>query len=133
MTEPEPLQPVDHPRELRFRNSIPDWAIRVVLFLVFLYFGTAKFKSAVGAPWVVLFDQIGAGQWLRYFTGVLEILGAFLILVSGTVEIGVTILIVTMLAAVVATLLILHRPSEAFVPFALLSGMVAFWLHRRRI
>lgn len=121
------------PRQLKFRNSAPDWAIRAVFFLVFLYFGTAKFKSDPTAPWVVLFHQIGLGQWLRYFTGALESLCAFLVLVSGTVEIGLAILIVIMFAATISTILILHQASEAVVPFALLCGMIAFWLHRRRV
>jgi putative oxidoreductase len=121
------------PRQLKFRNSAPDWAIRAVFFLVFLYFGTAKFKSDPAAPWVVLFHQIGLGQGLRFFTGALESVCAFLVLVSGTVEIGLAILIVTMFAATISTVLILHVPSEAVVPFALLCGMIAFWLHRRRV
>jgi putative oxidoreductase len=132
---PEPLstQPQGHERERKFRNSVPDWSFRALIFVVFLYFGTAKFKSDAGAPWVVLFDQIGLGQWLRYFTGVLEMVGAFLVLVSGAVEIGLAILCITMFGAMIATLLILHEPSYAFFPFAFLTGMIAFWLHRRRV
>lgn len=121
------------PRQLKFRNSAPDWAIRAFFFLVFLYFGTAKFNSDPGAPWVVLFHQIGLGQWLRYFTGALESLCAFLVLISGAVEIGLAILIVTMFAATISTIFILHQASGAVVPFALLCGMIAFWLHRRRV
>jgi len=133
----EPLSPApevpDAPHELRFRNSLTDWAIRAVFFLVFLYFGTAKFKSDAGAPWVVLFNQVGLGQWLRYFTGVIEVGGAFLVLVSGTVEVGLATLIVTTVAATIVTIFVLHHATDAFIPFALLSGMIAFWLHRRRV
>jgi putative oxidoreductase len=129
-TIPQPQEPS---RDLRFRNSGLDWALRFLIFIVFLYFGTAKFKSASDAPWVVLFDQIGSGQWFRYFTGVLEIMGGFLVLMSGAVEIGLAILSATMFGALVVTLLILHRVSDAFFPFAFLGAMVAFWLHRRRI
>jgi putative oxidoreductase len=131
--EPLPTQPQGREHEKRFRNSVPDWTFRALIFVVFLYFGTAKFKSDPGAPWVVLFDQIGLGQWLRYFTGGLEMVGAFLVLVSGTVEIGLAILCITMFGAMIATLLILHEPSYAFFPFAFLTGMIAFWLHRRRV
>jgi putative oxidoreductase len=134
----EPTEPASEPqdaapRQLKFRNSVPDWTIRAAFFLVFLYFGTAKFKSDPGAPWVVLFHQIGLGQWLRYFTGALESACAFLVLVSGAVEIGLAILSVTMFAATIGTVFVLHQPSEAIVPFALLCGMIAFWLHRRRV
>jgi len=136
-TAQEPIQPGLQTQEarpgLKFQNSVPDWAVRVVIFLVFLYFGTAKFKSDSNAPWVVLFNQIGLGQWLRYTTGVLEAGGAFLVILSGTVEIGLAILIVTMAGAIVAAFSFLHRPSDAFFPFAFLTGMIAFWLHRRRV
>ena len=136
-TAQEPIQPASQPQEappeLRFRNSVPDWAVRVVIFLAFLYFGTAKFKSDSDAPWVLLFNQLGLGQWLRYTTGVLEVGGAFLVLLSGTVEIGLAILIATMFGAIIAAFFALHRPSDAFFPFAFLSGMIAFWLHRRRV
>jgi len=119
--------------ERRFRNSVPDWAIRGAIFLVFLYFGTAKFKSDPSAPWVVFFNQLGWGQWLRYVTGVLEVVGAFLALLSGTVEIGLAFLIATMFGAAAISVFILHDAAAAFVPFALFSGMIAFWLHRRRV
>lgn len=133
LTEPASDPQQAAPRQFRFRNSAPDWTIRAVFFLVFLYFGTAKFKSDPGAPWVVFFHQIGLGQWLRYLTGALESVCAFLVLVPATVEIGLAILIATMFAATISTVLILHQASEAVVPFALLCGMIAFWLHRRRV
>lgn len=132
LTQPAP-QPETGPRELKFRDSLADWLIRGVFFLIFLYFGTAKFKGGADAPWVVLFNRIGLGQWLRYFTGVLEAVAGFLVLVPGAVEIGLAILIATMFCALVATIFILHQLSEAFVPFALLCGMIAFWMHRRRV
>jgi len=128
-----PAQPDEHPRNLKFRNSVPDWMARALIFLLFLYFGTSKLKSDVGAPWVVLFNQIGLGQWLRYFTAVLEAVGAFLVLISGTVEIGLAILIVAMSGAMLAALLFLHSPSECLFPFTFLCGMIAYWLHRRRV
>jgi putative oxidoreductase len=130
---PSAPQPQDTPRERRFRNSVSDWAIRGAIFLLFLYFGTAKLKSDAGAPWVVFFNRLGWGQWLRYLTGVLEVAGAFLALLSGTVEIGLALLIVTMSGAAAISVFALHDAAAAFVPFAMLSGMIAFWLHRRRV
>lgn len=130
-------QPVSEPeagtRELKFKDSLPDWLIRGFFFLVFLYFGTAKFKGGPDAPWVVLFNQLGLGQWLRFFTGALEAVSGFLVLVPAAVEIGLAVLIAIMFCALIATFFILHQPSDAFVPFALLCGMIAFWLHRRRV
>lgn len=132
LPQPAP-QPETAPPELKFRDSLPDWAVRALFFVIFLFFGSAKLTAGPNAPWVVLFDHIGLGQWLRYFTGALEAVGAFLVLVPGAVEIGLAVLIAIMFCALMVTFFILHQLSEAFVPFAFLCGMVAFWLHRRRV
>jgi putative oxidoreductase len=123
----------DTPRELRFKNSGWDWAVRIVIFVAFAFTGTEKFKTDAHAPWVVLFDEIGFGQWFRYLAGVLEIGGGFLTLLSGSVEIGLILLMATMLGALCIVLFWLRRPSEAFFPFAILCGIIAFLLHRRRV
>ena len=125
--------PEELPREPKFKNSAADWGVRALIFVVFLFFGTGKFKHAPDAPWVVLFDQIGLGQWLRYVAGGLEVGGAFLVLLSGAVEIGLAVLMATMFCALVISLVVLHKFSETYFPFAFLCGMVAFWLHRRRV
>ena len=129
----EPLAPAEAPRQLRFKNSVRDWAIRALIFVAFLFFGTGKFKTDSNAPWVLLFDRIGWGSWFRYLTGSLEIAGAFLVLISQTVELGIALLIATMFGAMLVVALVLHRPQDAFFPFAFLSGMIAFWMHRRRV
>jgi putative oxidoreductase len=133
--EPQHLAPPaeDLPHESKFRNSGLDWALRFVIFLIFLYFGTAKLNSGTGTPWFELFQQIGFGQWFRSFTGVLEIAGAFLVLVSNAVEVGLAILVAIMFGALVISLLLLHSTSQAFFPFAFFFGLIAFWLHRRRV
>jgi hypothetical protein len=121
------------PRVLKFKDSWRDWAIRIVIFLVFLGFASGKFKSASDAPWVVLFQQIGIGQWFRYLTGVLEILGAFLVLFSRTVELGLALLAAVMFGAIVVVVGVLHHPGDAFFAFAFFCAIVAFWMHRRRV
>jgi putative oxidoreductase len=115
-----------------FRNSTLDWAARTVIFVIFLYFGAGKFTSDPDAPWVVLFSQVGFGQGLRYFTGVSEIIGAFLVLIPQTVTAGVAVLAATLAGAVLVVVILLHRPPDAFWAFAFLCALIAFWLHRRR-
>ena len=55
------------------RSAIVDWILRGVIALAFVLFGVDKFPSDRGGPWVRLFQEIGAGQWFRHFTGVVEI------------------------------------------------------------
>jgi putative oxidoreductase len=66
------------------RNALGDWLLRGGIAVVFVLFGAEKFPSDPGSPWVKLFQQIGAGQWFRYFTGVMEVLGGVLVLILWT-------------------------------------------------
>lgn len=126
-------QTQETPPERRFKDSWRDWALRTAIFIVFLFFASGKFKNADDAPWVVFFRQVGLGQWFRYFTGVLEIIGAFLVLFSRTVEAGLALLASVMFGAMVIVVLVLHRPFDAFFAFAFFCAIIAFWLHRRRV
>ena len=121
------------PTVRKFANSVPDWALRVVIFAIFLFFAAGKFTTNPNAPWVLFFTKVGFGQWFRYFTGVLEVVGAFLVLIPQTVPIGLIVLMCTSSGAILVVSIVLHRPVDAFVPFALLTGMIAFWMHRRRV
>jgi putative oxidoreductase len=125
MDEAAPSQP-------KFANSIPDWAARVLIFAVFLFFAAGKFTSNPNAPWVVLFREVGFGQWFRYFTGILEIAGAFLVLIPRSVTAALILLMGTTSGAILVVVVVLHRPADVVVPFALLAGLIAFWLRRRR-
>lgn len=118
---------------LKFPNSLTDWVVRLGIFALFLFFGTGKFTSNPTAPWVVFFKELGFGQWFRYFTGALEMVGAFLVLIPQTVPAGLALLMGTMSGAFLIVTCVLHRPGDAFVTSALLCGMIAFWMHRRRV
>jgi len=48
------------------------WAAQILLALLFVYFGLAKLTGGL----VQEFADIGAGQWLRYFSGTAELAGA---------------------------------------------------------
>jgi len=117
---------------LRFRNSAPDWAWRAVIFVAFLFFGAGKLTSDPNAPWVGLFDQAGFGQWFRYFTGLVEILGAFLVLISRTVTLGLAVLTVVLTGAILVIVIVLHRPVDVLFPVAILCALTAFWMYRRQ-
>ena len=119
--------------ERKFVNSLPDWGARALLFALFLFVGAAKFKSDPDAPWVEFFNDLGLGQWLRYLTGSLEIAGAFLVLIPQTVIAGFVVLLAVLGSAMLLVLIMLHKPSEATIAFALFCAIIAFWMHRRRV
>ncbi len=106
------------------RSALTDWMVRGGVALVYVLFGTDKFPSGPDSQWVKLFHEIGAGDWFRYFTGVVEILGALLVLIPRTALIGLLLLAVTM-AGAVAILCFLHRPGDAVFPGFFLIGLAA--------
>ena len=118
--------------ENAFRNSLTDWVMRGGIALIFLIFGAEKLSSGPHAPWVVFFGQVGVGQWLRYFTGAVEVLGAALVLFPRTVTAGLTVLSCAMVGAILILVLVIRQPADAFVSFAFLCGLLAFWMRRRR-
>ncbi|MGA8088834.1 MAG: DoxX family protein [Terracidiphilus sp.] len=119
--------------ELKFRNSATDWALRAVIFAVFVFFGGGKLKPDTNAAWIQLFNEIGFGQWFRYATGVVELLGAFLTLFPQTASAGLGVLGMTMLGAILIDAIVLRRSLDAVIPFAILCALIALWLRRRRV
>ena len=99
------------------------WVPRVLLAIAFVVAGAAKF--APGSIYVGIFDQIGLGTWFRYVTGVLEIVGALLLLAPGAAGVGFMLLASAMIGAV-AFWLFSGSPPAAMVPGVLLLLIVGF-------
>jgi putative oxidoreductase len=114
------------------RNVLGDWILRGGIAVLFVLFGAEKFPSGPGAPWVGLFQQIGAGQWFRYFTGVVEVLGGVLVLIPWTVTAGLALLAATMAGAVVILVFVIGRPQDCVFAGLLLVALTAFGWTRRR-
>jgi putative oxidoreductase len=96
------------------------WLPRVALAMVFLLFGALKFTPH--SMYVRIFDAIGLGQWFRYFTGVMEIGSAVLLLIPRAVVVGVVLLGCTMVGAV-SFWLLNHNAFAALVPGVLLLAL----------
>ena|SRR5580658_8374343 len=79
------------------RNALGDWILRGGVGVAFLFIGWGKF--ACGSEWVGIFEQIGFGQWFRFFTGVVEMLGGLLVLIPQLATGGYALLAVTMAGA----------------------------------
>lgn len=112
------------------RIDLGDWALRLAVAVLFVMFGSDKFPSRPGSEWVHIFDQIGLGQWFRYFTGIVEVGGALLVLFPKTAFAGFATLAVTMFGAVLAHLLALHDGFLALVPAILCIALALIACHR---
>lgn len=102
------------------------WAVRVLLALAFGAAGAAKLA---GVPMMVqVFEAIGFGQWFRYVTGVVEILGVVMLLVPATAFFGALWLTVTMAGAVTTHLVLIGGSPLPALVLGLLSAFVAWKL-----
>ena len=111
-------------------NPIADWVVRGGVAAFFVVFGMEKFSADPGSHWVKLFEQIGAGVWFRYFTGVVEVLGALLVLIPRTMFIGLAVLACTMAGAVVILAFVLGQPGDSVFPAIFFLALVAIGFTR---
>ncbi|MEV1068845.1 DoxX family protein [Streptomyces sp. NPDC050263] len=104
--------------------------IQVLLVPFYLAAGSAKL---VGAEQMIeFFDQIGAGHWLRYLTGTLEIIGALGLLVprlTGLAALGLT----GLMTGAVITNLVAGTPSLLAMVLLPLVAVLAWGRQDRTI
>jgi hypothetical protein len=84
--------------------------------LLFVFIGYTKFDSH--GSWVPIFARIGLGDWFRYFTGGMQMLGGLLMCVPKTMVYGAAMLTCTMIGAVFVDLFVIHQPFF-IIPFFL--------------
>jgi len=104
-------------------KSVSLWIVRGLLAFVFLGAGGAKLY---GVPLMVEeFGHMGLGQWFRYFTGSLEVLGALLILLPSLAAFGALLLICIMIGATIMHLLVIGGSAVPALVLLALSAIVA--------
>jgi uncharacterized membrane protein YphA (DoxX/SURF4 family) len=106
------------------------WALQVLVALAFVAAGSGKL---LGSPdMIALFGAVGIGQWFRYVTGSLEVLGALLHVVPGKTAFGAVLLACVMGGAVVAHLTVLHTAPTAALVLLALTALIA-WGRRSQL
>jgi putative oxidoreductase len=93
--------------------------------------GIEKFPSDAGAPWVAVFEQIGLGQWFRYATGAIEIVGGVLFLFPRTCLIGAAMLACAMVGAMLVHIVVRHSVAASLFPALVLVAVVAIAVRGR--
>ena len=112
------------------REAPPARAVNVALWvlqavLAFQFAGGGLLKLAGSPEMVELFAAIGAGQWLRYLVGMLEVAGAVGLLVprlSGLAALGLAALLV---GATATNLFVLGQSPWLPVGLLLTSAVIA--------
>ncbi len=100
------------------------WGTRFLLALAFGVAGAAKLAGA--AQMVSTFEAIGWGQWFRYLTGGIEVLGAVLMLVPATGLVAGLLLGGTMAGATLSHLLVVPGSPIPAVVLGLLCAVVVW-------
>jgi uncharacterized membrane protein YphA (DoxX/SURF4 family) len=108
-------------------RKIAIWILKVFLGILFLTIGSAKLTGTLETTW--LFAAIGWGQWFRYFTGILDLVGAVLLFVPRWTCLGALVLVCTVGTAALIYLFLLHHNPMVPLAFTLLAATLA-WLTR---
>ena len=105
-------------------RRIGAWIVQGVVAAAFLAAGAAKLAGA--AAMVALFDQIGVGQWFRYATGLVEVIGALALIYPGLASIGGVWLGGTMVFAVLTHLVVLHTSPVPAIVLGVLNALIVY-------
>ena len=101
-----------------------EWALRVSVALVFSLVGLDKIVPRFSSSWVPTFDAIGLGQWFRYFTGIVEVVGGLLFLIPPATSLGAAMLIATMCGAMAVHFVVFKHPANSLFPAMYLLGVI---------
>ena len=111
------------------RSPITEWCVRGGIGLAFVAFVADKFSA--DSMWPQFFARVGIGQWFRYFTGIVEILGGILTFLPWTAQFGLAILACTMACAALIWIYPLGQPANSIVGAVFCFGLSAYWWTRR--
>jgi putative oxidoreductase len=114
-------------RSLSKGLNIAGWVLQGLAAAAFLAAGGSKLAAAPAM--VEMFAKLGAGQWFRYLTGALEVIGAVALLVPRTAFYGAVLLAVVMIGAVVTHLAVLGGSPIPALVLLVIVGTIA-WLRR---
>lgn len=110
-------------------KPIAFWVLKIVFALAFIGAGCAKLY---GLPQMVAeFDTIGLGQWFRYFTAIMEIGGAILLLIPKTTFFGAVVLTAVCIGAFFAQIFFLHQDWIHTIVMAAVLAAIA-WSQREQ-
>ena len=107
--------------------NITCWVLQGLAAFAFLAAGGSKLAGA--PPMVEMFAKLGAGQWFRYLTGTLEVIGAIALLVPRAAFYGAVLLATVMIGAIVTHLAVLGGSPIPALVLLVIVGTVA-WLRR---
>lgn len=105
-------------------KTIGFWALKIVLAALFVAAAGAKLAGV--QQMVDEFNQIGLGQWFRYFTGATEAIAGVLLLVPATTVYAAAYLTLVCIGAIIAQAAVLHGDVIHAIVLAVILGLIAW-------
>lgn len=100
------------------------WALTILIAAAFFMAGGAKLASAPAM--VAVFGKLGIGQWFRYLTGSLEVIGAVGLLIPRFGKHAALLLCAIMIGAIISHLTVLGGNPIAPIILLILSSLIAY-------
>ena len=120
---------LDKQDEISKGLNIALWVVQIGAAAMFLMAGGNKLSS--NEQMVGMFQTIGFGQWLRYLTGSLEIIGGILLFVPSLAGLGGLLMTGVFLGAVATHLFIIGGNPAMAIGLLIASAFIA-WGRRGR-
>ena len=107
------------------KKNVALWVLQIAVAAVFV---VSAIPKLAGVPMMVqMFGALGLGQWFRYFTAVLEIGGAVLLLVPAVAGVGALTLAVVMVGAILVHTLVLGGSAVPAIVLLAASLTIAWY------
>lgn len=105
-------------------RRVGSWVLQGIVATAFFAAGAAKLA---GADYMVeLFNEIGLGQWFRYATGLVEVIGAVALVAPGLIAAGGTLLGTTMIFATLTHVFVLHTSPVPAIVLGFLNALIVY-------
>ena len=98
------------------------WVLQLLAALIFLAAGGAKLAGV--DQMIEVFGKIGWGQWFRYLTGAVEVIGAVLLIVQNRAWQGALLLAWVMLCAILFHLFVLGPSAVPAAVLFIICGVI---------
>ena len=105
------------------------WVLQIGAAAMFLMAGFSKLSGA--QQMVDMFNVIGLGQWFRYLTGSMEVIGALMLLIPRLSGVGALLLVCVMIGAVITHLFVIGGSPVMAIVLLVVSIIIA-WGRRDR-
>jgi putative oxidoreductase len=110
--------------------NVATWVVQVVVGLMFVGGGMAKLFG--DASMVQLFDEIGAGDWLRYFVGTAEVAGGIGLMIPWLCGLAAAALGALVVGAIVTNVAVVDENPALPIVYLLVLAVIT-WRRRDRL